>query len=159
MDDFYCCNGAGSTNNDFLGDTTVHKLLPNADGDTNLWVGSDGNSTSNYLLVDENSPSASDYVESGTLTATDLYNFENLPGGVSGRTVFGVEHWSWAKTTALPNTMAQVTKLSITEVEGPTETMTVTDTWYVHRQETKPGGGAWATSDVDSAQHGSRVKS
>ena len=43
------------------------------------FTGSDGDSTDNYLLVDEVPPSGADYVSSSTIGAQDLYTMSNLP--------------------------------------------------------------------------------
>lgn len=37
-DDLYVCNGAGSTNNTFLGDVRIESLIPNADGNYSQWT-------------------------------------------------------------------------------------------------------------------------
>lgn len=72
-DDFYIANTLGSYNNDFLGEIMVEHLRPNGD-DTAQWVGSDGNSVDNYLLVDEAGTfNSTDYVASSTVGQRDLY--------------------------------------------------------------------------------------
>lgn len=53
IDDVYVCDGTGSANNDFLGDVRVDCFFPNGNGNSSQFVGSDSNSTDNYLLVDE----------------------------------------------------------------------------------------------------------
>lgn len=95
FDDVYVCNGAGSVNNDFLGDCSVVTLYPSGDGNYSQWVGSDGNSVNNSLLVDEaGTPNTTDYVESGTATTKDSYVFGDLPG--TAVTVLGVAIRSYA---------------------------------------------------------------
>jgi hypothetical protein len=72
-DDVYICNTTGTVNNDFLGELTVDHLRPGAD-DTAQWLGSDGNSTNNYDLVDEAGTAVTtDYVASSTVGQRDLY--------------------------------------------------------------------------------------
>lgn len=83
FDDFYVLNGAGTSNNNFIGDSRIHNLFPNADGNYSQFVGSDGNSINNYLLVDEATPDVVDYVGSGTPGNKDSYNFPNLPAAVT----------------------------------------------------------------------------
>lgn len=93
-DDLYVLNGVDATatqgraNNDFLGDIKVEPLFPNADGTTNQFVGSDGNSVSNYLLVDETSTSTADYVGSPTPGDRDLYNITDLAANIG--TVYAI---------------------------------------------------------------------
>lgn len=38
LDDLYVCNGAGTVNNDFLGDVRVERLIPNGAGSNNQWT-------------------------------------------------------------------------------------------------------------------------
>ena len=77
FDDVYLMAGTGD---EFLGDCTVATLLPTGNGFVNQFVGSDGNSTDNYLLVDEQPPSSTDYVGSATTGQQDLYTLTNLTG-------------------------------------------------------------------------------
>jgi hypothetical protein len=63
-----------------LGNVRVAGLFPNANGNSSQWVGSDGNSTDNYLLVDEATPNDdTDYVATATNSQIDLYGMTNLP--------------------------------------------------------------------------------
>lgn len=79
MRDLYCCNGAGSVNNNFLGDVTVETLYPSGDGSSSQFTGSDGNSVNNSLLVDEpNTVITTDYVEDSVSGHKDLYAIANL---------------------------------------------------------------------------------
>lgn len=83
IDDFYICNGSGSVNNDFLGDVRVATLAPSGNGTSSQLTGSDGNSTDNYLLVDESPYNTSDYVGSATSGQKDSYAMADLPGSAS----------------------------------------------------------------------------
>lgn len=68
--------------NDFMGDQLVLTLLPNGDGASSQFLGSDGNSVNNSLLVDELPVNTTDYVGSSTVGQRDLYAFEDLiPAG------------------------------------------------------------------------------
>ena len=92
IDDLYVMSGDGDT---FLGDCVVETLYPNGNGTVNEWIGSDGNSTDNYLLVDEPQvPSTSDYVSSGTAGQRDLYTLGNLVR-TEGQ-VLGVTHCAYS---------------------------------------------------------------
>lgn len=75
MDDLALNDTAGGVDNSWCGEGHVIATTPNDNGDVSQLVGSDGNSVSNYLLVDE-APSDSDttYVESSTSGQYDLYN-------------------------------------------------------------------------------------
>jgi len=78
IDDFYLCNGAGSVNNDFLGDIAIETLFPNADGAFSNFVGSDSDSVANYALVNEQgAPSMSSFVGGSNVGDKDLYNIDS----------------------------------------------------------------------------------
>lgn len=72
-DDVYICDANGTVNNDFLGELTVEHLRPGGT-DTAQWLGSDGDSTANFALVDEPGVyDGTDYVGSSTVGQRDLY--------------------------------------------------------------------------------------
>lgn len=152
-DDVHICNELGPTNNNFLGDVEVHRLLPTAPGDASQLVPSVAGGP-NWDMV--NDYSNTDFNESEVLGNRDLYHFADLPAGVAGRVVFGLHEWIKAQTTAVPRAAKMLTKLGAAEATATTP-LTVTDTYYGHRQETRPGGGNWTTADVDAAQHGVEV--
>lgn len=155
-DDMYVCDTTGSVNNDFLGDVRVEALFPNGNGNTSNLVGSDGNSTDNYLLVDETAPNTTDYVESSTVSDKDTYAYTNLTP-TSG-TVKGVQILSYArKTDAGTRSIATIARHSGTEVDSSNFTLSTSYAYFRDIRETKPGGGAWSISDVNGAEFGVKV--
>lgn len=81
IDDFYVADTTGGVNDDFLGPIAITVKLPNGNGTYSNLTGSDGNSTDNYLLVDEAPPDdGTTYVESGTEGDKDTYAFEDVSG-------------------------------------------------------------------------------
>lgn len=157
FDDLYVCDTSGSTNNDFLGDVRVEALFPNGNGNSSQLAGSDGNSTDNYLLVDETSPNGdTDYVESSTVGQKDTYAFGNLTSTTGS--VYGVQILPYAqKTDAGTRSIASVARLSATEVDSADKTLSTTYTYLPDIRETKPGGGAWSITDVNNAEFGVKV--
>ena len=156
FDDLYVCDGNGSTNNDFLGDVRIESVFPNGNGNSSQLVGSDGNSTDNYLLVDETAPNDADYVESSTVGEKDTYAYGNVTP-TSG-TVYGLQVMTRAaKTDAGARSVASIARLSGTEVDSSDKTLSTTYAYYPDIRETKPGGGAWSISDVNSAEFGVKV--
>lgn len=156
--DIYFCDTTGSTNNDFLGDVRVEALFPNGNGNSSQFTGSDGNSTDNYLLVDESTPNDdTDYVEDSTVTDKDTYAYTN-PTPTTG-TVYGVQTVPYArKTDAGTRSIRELARLSATEIDnGADITLSTSYLYYPKVFETKPGGGAWTLSDVSSAEFGYKV--
>lgn len=155
-EDLYVCDGTGSTNNDFLGDVRVEATFPNGNGNSSQLVGSDGNSTDNYLLVDEAAPATADYVESSTPGDKDTYAFGNLTA-TSG-TVYGVQILPYAaKTDAGSRSIVSVARLSGTETDGAVQTLSATPAYGPSIRETKPGGGAWSIANFNSSEFGAKV--
>ena len=160
MDDFYVLDGTGSApTNDFLGDCRVEALRPNGNGNSSQFTGSDGNSTDNYLLVDENDPGPNDdtdYVESPTVGDKDTYAMANLV--TTAGTVYGVQAVPFAKKTdAGVREFVSVARLSATETDSVAKVPSTLYRYYSDIRETKPGGGAWTISDVNSAEFGVKV--
>ena len=160
VEDMYICDTAGSSpTNDFLGDVRVQGLLPDANGNTSNLVGQDANSTDNYLNVDEDAPGADDdttYNESSTVNDKDTYNYPALTPTTG--TVYGVQISPLArKTDAGVRSIASIARLSGTEVDSSNKALSATYIYLPDVRETKPGGGAWSISDVNSAEFGVKV--
>lgn len=157
FDDVYLCNDDGGTNDDFLGDCRVQYIAPNGNGTTSQLLGSDGNSTDNYLLVDESTPNSdTDYVASSTVDDKDTYNYESVTP-TSGN-VFGVQIVDWIrKTDAGARSFKTVARHSGTEEDSSSVPVATSYTYYLDIRETKPGGGSWSISDVNAAEFGVKV--
>jgi hypothetical protein len=76
-DDHYLFDLTGSTNNNFVGNVRVQTLFPSGDGNYSQFVGSDGNSTNNSLLVDDTSVNSADYVDGANVGDKDTYAYGN----------------------------------------------------------------------------------
>jgi hypothetical protein len=82
----------GGDQDTWPGEGEVIVLRPNGNGDNSQWVGSDADSTDNYLLVDEVPPSATDYVENETDEEIDDYNLEATPAALESTDTINVVH-------------------------------------------------------------------
>lgn len=151
----------GRVDNTFLGAVRVEPLYPNGDGASSQWVGSDGNSVNNYLLVDEASANTSDYVGSPTTGNRDLYALQNT--GASTTTAMAVRASLYASKSDIgtiglkpilkENNGTGSEFLGSQIVPG---SVAYTHYWDTIRK-TKPSGGAWSKSDVDALQVGVEV--
>lgn len=157
LDDFYMLDTSGSVNNDFLGDMRIETLLPSGNGNSSQLDGSDGNTTDNYALVDEATPNSdTDYVESSDVGDKDTYAFGNLSS--TAGTIACVKIMPFAKKTdAGTRTIASIARLSGTEADGTDRFLGGSYQYHEDFRETKPGGGAWTISDVNSAEFGVKV--
>lgn len=156
-DDIYLCNTAG-VRNDFLGDCVVEGLLPSGDGATSQLLGSDGNSTSNYALVDEATPDTADYVGSATTGEKDTYAFSNLAHPLG--TVLGVSTVVYAaKTDAGARSIRAVTRVGGTDYPGSDASLSTTYAAYSEVLELDPSTvTAWTVSSVNGAEFGVEVR-
>jgi len=98
IDDLYICDTTGSVNNDFLGPVRVEGLQPSGNGYNSDFVGSDADSTDNYLHVDE-VPADDDtsYIKSSTNGHIDSFALGNLTGSVNS--IKGIKVNSVAKVS------------------------------------------------------------
>lgn len=159
IDDIYVSNEQGSVNTDFQGAKRVELVIPTGNGTTSNGVGSDGNSTDNYNLVDDGSSfNGTDYVDLAATGDKDTYVHSDsaLP---TGNAVAGVFVWVVAqKTDAGSRSIIPVARLSGTESDGAALPL-INGTFTAHGDvfETKPGGGAWTVADVNNAEFGAKA--
>jgi len=154
-DDFYALNGAGSVNNDFLGDCTIQTLYPSGNGNYSQWVGSDADSTNNYLLVDENPPNTTDYVESGTATNKDTYAFADLTGAPNVKGVATRAYMS--KSDAGAQLMRQTARIGGTDYPSATDDAPSFGSYTLSSRlmEVSPAtSAAWTYTEVNGAEFG-----
>lgn len=141
----------------FLGDVVVRTLLPNGNGASSQWTGSDGNSVDNYLLVDEPNSSATDYVGAAAASLTDLYTLFDLPAGY---TPLATQLLTYAAKSdgGTPPVLKPVTR-----GDGGTvleeSAITLSTTYQVFRgaiRTTDPDGDALTLTNVNGMQAGVR---
>lgn len=158
FDDLYICDGAGSTNNDFLGDVRVDCYLPNGNGNSSQLVGSDSNSTDNYLLVDEASQNGdTDYVQSATAAQKDTYGFADMSH--TPTSIFGVQINMIAKKDDSGNrSICSVTRSGGADTDGATQALGTTYSDYREISETDPNtAAAWTRTNLNNAEFGVKV--
>jgi hypothetical protein len=157
-DDLYICDGTGSANNNFLGDVRVDCYLPSGNGNSSQLVGSDSNSTDNYLLVDEASQNGdTDYVHSATSGQKDTYAFTDMSH--TPASIFGVQVNMVAKKDDSGNrSICSVTRSGGSDTDGTTQALGTTYSDYREISETDPNtAAAWTRTDLNSAEFGVKV--
>jgi len=161
LDDLYLFDGSGSFNNTFAGIVKVETLLPNGNGTYSNMTGSDGNSTDNYLLVDNNAsipPSTTEYVGSATEGDKDTYAMSDLSGTP---TVIGVQTSVYAaKSDTGAKYMRTVIRSGSTDYTGTSKALA--DSVYVsideHYDSDPNTSSAWTYSGVNSLEVGQEVR-
>jgi hypothetical protein len=110
QDDFLIVDTTGASNNSWTGEISIVGIRPSGNGANSGLTGSDGNSTDNYLLVDEVALNTSDYVGSATTGALDTYDMTAV--GKTG-TVVAVQNLAYAaKSDAGTKSFKHVTRSS-----------------------------------------------
>lgn len=157
VDDIYVTDGTGSANTGELGPIEVVTLLPDGNGNSTVMVGSDGNSTDNYLLVDENPPNETDYVGSDTEGDKDTYAMGDLTGTP---VVAGVVASYYAeKTDTGAKYMRPVTRTASTDYVGDSEGLAEGYTLHEHTWDENPNTtSAWTYGEVNGAEFGVEVR-
>lgn len=154
VDDIYIMAGTGDA---FLGDCVVETLYPTGNGAVNAWVGSDGNSTDNYLLVDETPANTTDYVGADPSGTQDLYNFGNL--ALAGD-ILAVCHNVVAQKSDAGAKQLYIVSRGAVDTRSPAITLTTTFTGepYQFIQTVNPETGvAWTAAEVNALQAGVEV--
>lgn len=160
FDDLALNDTTGGADNSWCGDGRVILLKPNGNGDASDLTGSDGNSTDNYLLVDE-IPSDGDttYVEGSTSGNRDLYAIEDFSG--TGKTIKRV----WVEARARDTVAAGgQCKLSVKPSGGSEDKSSAINLLTSYTRiigtdyTTNPAdSGAWEDGDLDALQIGFEV--
>ncbi len=160
LDDLAFNDTAGGVDDGYCGDGHVVMLTPNANGDSSQLVGSDADSTDNYLLVDE-VPKDDDttYVESATATQYDLYNLSayTLQTGEAVLRLFVEARVK--ETTAAGDSINLGVKSGVTESWSGNLPVTTAYARYVGADlKTDPDtAAAWTQAGLNALQAGVKI--
>lgn len=160
LDDLYINDDIGSApENTYFGEAfVVESMVPTGNGNSSQWVGSDGNSTDNYLLVDDTGNDDTDYVKSGTLNDLDTYSMGNLSNATG--TVIGINHYFVArKDDVATRTLASAIRTNSTDyVSATNKTMSGTYATFADNRLLNPDTTLRFTiSDVNALEVGQKV--
>jgi len=161
LDDLAMNDTSGFEDNSWCGDGRVIALTPDGNGSLSQLTGSDGNSTDNYLLVNE-VPSNGDtsYVQGSTAELADLYTVAG--SGLVGATIHRVWVESRSRdTVATGGLISLIVKTNGTEYDGATKTL---GTAYAvitgDDLRLNPNTGvAWTIAELDALEIGVKTKS
>lgn len=163
IDDVYMCDGtdsgvSGAPNNDYLGDVRIEVLYPNGNGNSSQFIGSDSNSTDNYLLVDETTPNGdTDYVKSAAVGDKDTYNMSSLVTATG--TVYGIQLAPNArKDDAGTRAFKSVVRYSGVETDGAEHFLGTSYLMYPEAPlDGDPSGNQWTISSINAMEAGAKV--
>ncbi len=159
FDDLYVCDGAGTINNDFLGDVTISPLYPTSDGTYSDFTPSAG--VDHYALVDD--PQLSDdidHIESGTVGHKDTFGVTTFPGS---DVIHGVQINVATRNTdvgSLGISTLLISGITPTETDGSTHMISQTPSGTTSVYEKEPIDDAvWTATTIGNAEFGVKVKS
>lgn len=161
FDDWYACNGAGSANNDLLGDKKVLTVVPNGDGATTDFTPSTG--SSHFALVDEIPPNTSDYNESSTNGHVELYDMTDFPAGTQGISFAQLELYAAKSDAGAVMKFQRACRSGGSNFFGAdmvlgTGFLYITESGKKVILETDPAtAAAWTLSGINSAQMGVKL--
>lgn len=162
LDDLYVCNGAGSANNNFLGDVAVRTLYPTADGTNRNLTGVGtvaGTGTGTYQNVDEaGSGNTTDYNGSAVDNTYDTYNITDLPS--TAGTIAGVQvNMYAAKSNLGAKSIAPVLRSGGTDYPGTDHVLNQSFTYYSDLYEQNPNtSAAFTPTQINSLEVGAKVR-
>lgn len=154
FDDLYVEDAA------YLGDVTVESLSPTGNGSSSGWGGSDGNSTDNYLLVDDPTTSnVTDYVGASASGTLDLYTMGDLPAGYSviaiQEVIYAQKSDAGTAPTLLPVAKGQS---GTTRTDTALPALSTTAQAYVgDLRTTDPDGNALTAARVNAMEVGVKI--
>jgi hypothetical protein len=151
-DSFYL---SGSTAPPRWGDVRAEFIKPNGNGNSSQWLGSDGNSTDNYLLVDESTPNDdTDYLSSSTVNDLDLFTYTDVTPTTGTVVCVAVNMWA-RKDDAGVRTIAPATREGGTTSIGTNVNLTTTYDRYRQFYETNPRtAAAYTISEINGSEWG-----
>lgn len=156
FDDIYIDDTTGEATASLAPDSRFELITPNGNGDYSAWAGNDGNSTDNYLLVDELPPDDdTTYIQTDTLGNQNAVNMTTftIPAGWTVAAVIPIAYAK--KDDALGTLDLRVfTRLGSTDQESGDKVLGTSYSIIRDRQTAKPGGGAWAQGDIDAVEIG-----
>jgi len=160
IDDLVVMDGSGSSPyNNFLGDIHVELILPDGNGNSSGMSGSDGNSTDNYLLVDDNPVVTTDYVEATTEGTKDTYAMENLSAATTA-SVYGIQvALVEQKDDSNAKYMRPVIRRSSTDYVGTSISLSTSWAGDMQIWEQDPSTAAnWTVTNINGLEVGQEVR-
>jgi hypothetical protein len=157
-DDFVLMDGSGSQMNGFTGDVKVHYQLPNGDSAIDL-AGSDGNSVNNYQLVNEPTPSTSEYVGGSTAGDRDYYSIGSLSASTGGTfEIFGVQvSGTMGKEAGGSAYGGLLARENGSTTEDNLIGLSTTFTWERFPLDVAPDASTWTQAKVNNLEVGFQV--
>lgn len=153
IDDYYVADGAGSTNNDFLGPVVVETLFPDGDDSVNF---STNTPNAHYRNVGwKHALDTTDYNEDNTSGNRDIFTLPALSGNMEE--IHGVVGWVFAKAVTTNTDYSIVLSSNGTETESANITANTSGNGHTTGfiVETDPDtSNAWTPATINALKFG-----
>lgn len=157
LDNVYVADTNNTGVFEYLTEWNIEALHPVGTGAASDWVGTDGNSVDNYLLVfDDTDPTdVTNRLISSTDGDIDLFTLGDLTDPSVTPLAVAVTGllYGWGGTD---RDVSEVLRVGSTNYFGTSKQCISTWDGHHHIWETNPAGGDWSGSDIDSLQAGYR---
>jgi hypothetical protein len=137
-----------------LGERRIEVIRPNADTATAQWTPNSG--TVHYNRVNATLAQNSTYNSANVVGNLDLYDNVDLTGIPVNIDYVQITCFA-QKSDAGARSIGLVADLSGTQLQSPDKSLTASLVKYAFGMATKPGGGAWDASSVNSLKIGPKV--
>lgn len=160
VDDIFLDNTAGEGAAAVVPDYRFLPIVPNGNGSLNEWLGNDGDSTDNYLLVDETPPDGdTTYVETDVVGEQDEYAMSDI-SVPAGYEISAVIPMAYAKklnaggsTNLKLKTRTEVASTTYTASSAAFSLGTDYGLFW-ERRALRPDAGAWDEATVNALEIG-----
>ena len=151
-------DGSDSPSAAFPYSLNAHTLLPDGNGNSSVLVGSDADSTDNYLLVDNPNPNEAEFVGSAVEGDKDTYTMEDLPS--ASEDIIGViAEQIAAKADQGTKFMRPVIRTVSTDYVGDSYALAQSYALDWHAWDLNPNTSlAWTGTEVNAIEVGAEVR-
>lgn len=168
IDDIYVCDGAGTSNNDFLGESIIEGILPTSNGDVVDWdafVDGGTPTTQDYQAMDDAATLGSLGDGDASYIQSDVANAKNLcvlgPLAQVANAVRGIMVSDIVRTTVIGSRDLQILSRDVDDNENVLATRTISSQVYTGHHfvsETDPQTGvAWLATRLNTTQFGVKL--
>ena len=155
-DDLFIDDMSGETAAAPVADRRFYAITPTGNGTYSQGVGSDGNSTDNYLLVDDRPHNSdTDYIILDAADEKELYTSTTVTPP-AGFIFAALIPFAYAKKTdaEVATKLAPLLRLGSVDLEGTAQNLSTSYAMVWERFTAKPGGGVWIQTDIDAVEVG-----
>ena len=140
---------------DWIGNTRIQPCLISGAGSWASWTPSTG---SNYACVDEVPASDTDYNSINSIDKIDSFATNDLTGSIALIECVQIQARVWKEGSPTPLNLALTVRVGGVDYVGSDNAVSTNAKSFFELYQSKPGGGSWATADVNGMEIGYKSK-